>query len=44
MGYIAGEDRNQIKEKTRGRFVCHIIRIYIYLIESPPVVKRISLL
>ena len=21
--------------KTRGRFVCHILRIYIYLIKSP---------
>ena len=29
-------------KKTRGRFVCHILRIYIYLIESPPAVKRIS--
>jgi len=28
-------------KKTRGRFVCHIC-IYIYLIESPPTVKRIS--
>ncbi len=26
-----------------GRFVCHILRIYIYLIESPPAIKRISL-
>ena len=31
------------KYKTRGRFVCHILRIYIYLIKSPPAVKRISL-
>ena len=29
--------------KTRGRFVCHILRIYIYLIESLPAVKRINL-
>jgi len=30
--------------KTRGRFVCHILRIYIYLIKSTPGVKRIGLL
>ena len=30
-------------KNTRGRFVCHILRIYIYLIESPVTVKRISL-
>ena len=29
-----------ILRKTRGRFVCHILKIYIYLIESPPAVKR----
>ena len=29
--------------KTRGRFVCHILRIYIYLIVSPPVIKRINI-
>jgi len=28
--------------KIGGRFVCHILRIYIYLIKSPPLVKRIS--
>ena len=31
------------RDKTKGRFVCHILRIYIYLIESPSAVKRISL-
>ena len=29
---------------SRGHFVCHILGIYIYLIESPPAVKGISLL
>ncbi len=29
--------------KTRGSFVCHILRIYIYPIESPPAFKRISI-
>ena len=32
-----------LQGKTRGRFVCHILRIYIYLIESPPEDNRISL-
>ena len=32
----------ELKMETRRPFVCHILRIYIYLIESPPGVKRIS--
>jgi hypothetical protein len=30
-------------KKTRGRFACHILRIYIYLIVSSLTVKRICL-
>jgi len=30
-------------KKTRGRFVCHTLIIYIYLIKSPLAVKKISL-
>ena len=33
----------ELKMETGGHFACHISRMYIYLIESPPAVEKISL-